>query len=79
MTNMAKELKHAYLFTINANFQVLSTCLRMLDKRENDIFILGDRKVFKNRNECKKCLPELKNSSVYILEPQVINWGGILK
>ena len=68
--------KHAYLLTVNSNHQVLSTCLRMLDKAENDIFILGDRKRFKSRTDCAAYLPKLSYAKLIVLDPVCINWGG---
>jgi len=68
--------KHAYLITFNNNYQVLSACLRMIDRRENDIFILGDKKVFKKLEDVGECLPTLSNANLRILEPMIINWGA---
>lgn len=36
--------KHAYLIATNGNYEVLKTCLRMIDDERNDIYILFDKK-----------------------------------
>lgn len=69
-------MQHAYLFMANANFSVISACMRMLDSPSGDFFFIFDKKTFKNRKEASAVLPNLKYSKVYILEPMIINWGS---
>lgn len=36
--------KHAYLIAANSNLSVVRTCLRMIDDKRNDIYLLFDKK-----------------------------------
>ncbi len=36
--------KHAYLIATNSNLSVVRTCLRMIDDKRNDIYLLFDKK-----------------------------------
>jgi hypothetical protein len=68
--------KHAYMIVANANFNVVETCLHMIDDPRNDIYLLLDSKSRvsqKQKDRFSKCASQ---SSLTICE-QIVNWGGV--
>ncbi|MDB1921722.1 beta-1,6-N-acetylglucosaminyltransferase [Clostridium tertium] len=66
--------KHAYLIVAHNNFRVLKVMLEMIDNRNNDIYLLIDKKTKDVNVESLKSV--IKQSKVYVLNRININWGG---
>lgn len=68
--------KHAYLFTVHGNLQVLKVMIALIDDLRNDIFILIDKKSpkdFKEAVEKLKC----QYSRIVIVPSIKIYWAGV--
>lgn len=68
--------KHAYLFTVNSNFDVFNTCLRLLDFESNDFYIMFDKKSFPTIESAKVAIEYPKNAIVRHMSIKTINLGG---
>ncbi len=69
-------MKHAYLIVANANFNVVETCLKLLDDKRNDIYISIDKKIHATehlKNRLKNCVEE---AQVQTFDNFLTNWGG---
>ena len=69
-------MKHAYLITANSNFQVLDTCLKMLDNPANDIYILFDSKARQSVELYKQKMVKPRCATLKDVDYQLVNWGG---
>ena len=67
-------MKHAYLITVHKNFKILNLLLESLDDKDNDFYILIDKKVKADNNEVIWYFPRF--SKLCILPRVLINWGG---
>ena len=68
-------LKHAYLIVANGNFNVVKTCLKMIDDARNDIYLILDSKA-KVSKEIKDQLTQCVDKSQIEICEQVVNWAG---
>lgn len=75
IVSMSKQIKHAYIITINGNLPVVNTCLQMLDFASNDFYILCDKK-WGGHKTILSNLTTLKRASVRYVDSKIINWGG---
>lgn len=69
-------MKHAYLITANGNFQVLNSCLKILDSDSNDIYITFDKKTFSNYDDVRELMYLPIFAEVKCIDFKVVNWGG---
>ena len=67
-------MKHAYLITANANWNIIRMCLQMLDQNGTDFFLLIDRKIKSPLKELMNI--KLSKSQLIELPRMEINWGG---
>lgn len=67
-------MKHAYLIVIHTNFKILNMLLETLDRKENDFYILIDKKVKIQDREIIRYTT--KYSNVHLLPRVIVNWGG---
>jgi len=70
-------MKHAYLITANANWNIIRMCLQMLDQNGTDFFLLIDRKIKSPLKELMNI--KLSKSQLIELPRMEINWGGTVK
>jgi len=68
-------MKHAYLITANANWNIIRMCLQMLDQNGTDFFLLIDRKIKSPLKELMNI--KLSKSQLIELPRMEINWGGV--
>lgn len=68
--------KHAYILTVNSNFQVLNTCLRLLDYESNDFYFVFDKKSFPSVEMAKTKIDVPRFATIKYLNVIEINWGG---
>lgn len=67
--------KHAYLIVSNGNFGVVETCLKMIDDKRNDVYLLLDLKAQISDEQKQRYRQCVKTSKISICEKKV-NWGG---
>lgn len=68
-------MKHAYLITANGNFQVLNSCLKILDSESNDIYITFDKKTFSNYDDVRDLMALPIFAEVKCIDFKVVNGG----
>ncbi len=66
-------MKHAVLLTVHNNTTIVKTLIRLLDDSRFSFYLLKDSK---SDIDIEKFVPELKNASVTLLEPQKMYWAG---
>lgn len=70
--------KHAYLFTVHGNLQVLKVMIALIDDLRNDIFILIDKKSTKDFKEAVEKL-KCQYSRIVIVPSIKIYWRSLKK
>lgn len=68
--------RHAYLIVSHNNFEILKTCVRMVDDPRNDVFILFDKKTHVPDDVLRDIAAQARESRVEFLKPMVVNWGA---
>lgn len=67
-------MKHAYLIIAHNQFELLKTLVRMLDNKNNDIYIHVDKRAVDfNEQNIKSCV---ENSSVEFIKRIAVRWAG---
>lgn len=66
--------KHAFLIVAHKDDFVFRTLIKLLDDKDNDIFIHMDKK---NKSYDQKSIEKMvQNSNVYNIKRKKVNWGG---
>lgn len=68
--------RHAYLIVANSNWNVVSSCLRLIDDERNDVYLLVDRKTHLTEHQIDALKEHCHKSNVSINNSIIINWGG---
>lgn len=68
--------KHAYLILSDSVNLVLNACLRLIDDKRNDIYILFDKKSHISDDKKKFLISTLTYSKLEFLPEITVNWGG---